>query len=147
MTFTRDPLSVEYDRQARAVVGLAIAQHEKRRANLRLVPYIRVRVDNPLMFSGPRETNTRYGLSRAERAFERACRYDSRIAQMTERSKPDAVWSLKMEWEPAPVLPGRPRFVRMQVFSDTEASRYAARLPSSQQVRKNPDLRSAGMQA
>lgn len=149
MTFSRDPLSVEYDGQARLVVGLAIDQHEKRRQNTRLVPYVRVRIDparGQLVTLREAVAGNELRLSRNERAFQRACYYDGRIHQFTGRKKPLARWSLKLEWEDPPIVPGRPRYVRVQVFGDTDGARHAERLPAKRKVSENPDLRSAGIQ-
>ena len=85
----RDPLSVQFDRQARLVVGLAIQQYEKRLKNKSLRQYIRVTVPNPAG-EGIVRDDTPDRLTRHERAFLRSLYYDSRIWQWTSRKKPDS---------------------------------------------------------
>jgi hypothetical protein len=140
MTFVRDPLAVRFDPQARLVVTLAIQQHGKHAANRRVVPYIRVRVPNPAQLALVRE-NGKARLSQAERAFTRALYYDDRIANANKRFHPDGVWSLKLTWDDPPLIPGRQRYVRVEVFRDFEGARYArTRIPSSEKFTENYDL-------
>lgn len=140
MTYQRDPLSVRYDPQARLVLALAIDQHRKRAANLRLVPYVRVRVDNPLRLAGPRDEG---GLSAAERAFQRALYHDHRVHKPRRTSRGE--WSLKVEWDDAPLLPGVHRNVRITVFRPEEAARFASKKPRREQWQHNPALQSGGV--
>lgn len=140
MPYARDPLSVQFDPQARLTVTLAIEQATKHKGNRRLVPYIRVRVPNPPGVIPEREDRPDR-LSKHERAFLRACYYDGRIHQLTSRQKPDARWSLKPEWGPVPVLPGQARQLQITLFSDTSGARHV----EGDQARSfvaNPELRS-----
>lgn len=140
MPYARDPLSVQFDPQARLAVTLAIEQATKARANRRLVPYIRVRVPNPpgiIPIREDRETR----LSPHERAFSRALYYDRRIHQLSSRKKPDARWSMKLDWGAVPVLPGQARTVTITLFSDTSGARHVENDQITSFV-ANPELRS-----
>ena len=137
MTFSRDPLAVRFDPQARVVLGLAIAQREKHDANRHLVEYVRVRVPNPPGTMVREDRPDR--LSPTERAFTRACYYDRRIHQLG-RKKPDARWSLRLDWDPVPLLPGAQRYVQVTVFSDTSGARHVRRNADESYV-ENPELR------
>lgn len=143
MVYQRDPLSVQFDRQAALTVRLAIEQAEKHKANRRLVPYIRVRVPNPPGALPVRE-NRPDRLSPHERAFSRALYYDDRIHQLSSRKKPDARWSMKLEWGPVPVLPGQARVVQITLFSDTSGARHVEGNQGKSFV-ANPELRSGGI--
>lgn len=151
MVYQRDPLSVRYDPQARLVLALAIDQHRKRVKNLKLVPYVRVRVDNPLTLAWPgsrvmKVTNLprdEGGLSSAERAFQRALYHDPRIHKPRRTSRGE--WSLKVEWDEAPLLPGAHRNVRVTVFRPEEAARFAAKKPKREQWQHNATLQSGGV--
>ena len=125
MTYGRDPLSVQFDPQAKLTIRLAIEQAEKAAANRRLVPYIRVRVPNPPGTMPVRETRGSE-LSPHERAFTRACYYDGRIHNANPKFHPDSRWPLKLTWNAVPVLPGAARVVTVQVFPDTAGARFAA---------------------
>jgi hypothetical protein len=140
MVYQRDPLSVRYDPQARLVLALAIDQHRKRVQNLKLVPYVRVRVDNPLTLAGPRDEG---GLSKAERAFQRALYHDPRIHKPRRTSRGE--WSLKVEWDEAPLLPAAHRNVKVTVFRPEEAARFAAKKPKREQWQHNATLQSGGV--
>jgi len=135
-------MSARFDRQAALVVGLAIEQARKAAGNRRLVPYIRVRIPNPPV-DGPRE-NRPARLSPTERSWCRAMYYDPRIHQLTSRRKPDARWSLRLDWETVPLLPGQQRYVKVTVFPDTEGARYVKRNPPVLSYAETPELRSAG---
>ena len=141
MTYERDPLSVQFDRQAKAVITLVIAQHGKHRENTKLVPYVRVRVPNPARSVGVRESGKDH-LSSHERAFLRSLYHDDRIHQLTARRKPHARWSLKAEWGPVPVLAGQARYVSLRVFTATDGSRHMERKPASVKFSETPELRS-----
>lgn len=150
-TFSRDPLSVRFDAQAKLTVTLAIEQASKHRAALARkakhipVPHIRVRVPNPPGVV-PDRTGRHAGkdsLSEYERAFLRALYYDDRIHQLTSRDKPDARWSLKAGWGTVPVLPGQARYLTITLFPDTEGARYAKKHPAVSYA-ENPELRSLG---
>lgn len=146
MAFTRDPLAASFDPQARTTLNLAIEQKRNHRANRRLVPYIRVRVPNPPGALPVRETRGAE-LSRHERAFTRALYYDGRITNAKPGWHPDAEWSLKLTWNPVPVLPGAARVVQVEVFSDTEGARYARNNLSSDQkfVESGPNRGGVGL--
>jgi hypothetical protein len=139
MAFTRDPLSVRFDPQARLVIDLAIAQAEKWKANRRLVPYVRIRVPNPPGYQ-PRETDRPDRLTPTERAMSRSLYYDRRIHHISG-NRPDARWSLKLEWDPPPPLPGQARYVKVRVFSDTSGARHVEANQATSWV-QNPELRS-----
>ena len=121
--FTRDPLSVAFDRQARLTLSLAIQQHEKHEKNTRLRPYIRVTVPNA-GGDGLIRDDTPDRLSKHERAFLRSLYHDDRIHQWTKRQKPGAVWSLKRTWGPVPALPGQPRQLTLEIFRHTSGARH-----------------------
>lgn len=132
MAFTRDPLAASFDPQARLTITLAIEQKQKQRKNRALVPYVRVRVPNPPGAIPVRETRGSE-LSTHERAFTRALYYDGRINNANPKFHPDAEWSLKLVWNPVPVLPGAARVVQVEVFPDTEGARYARdKIPADQ---------------
>jgi len=120
VTYQRDPLSVLFDRQVRVVIGLAIDQRRKHDANARLVEYVRVRVPQRrgdlLRDDG--------GLSAAERAFQRSMYHDERIHKARANS---GQWSLRLDWEPVPVIPGRDRGLRVTVFPETAGRRHVSR--------------------
>ena len=130
-------MSVQFDGQARVVIGLAITQHDKHAANQRIVPYVRIRVPNPpgVMTREPQKAR----LSPTERNFLRALYNDPRIHQLN-RKKPLARWSLKPEWDPVPLLPGGQRYLKITLFSDTEGARHARRQPDKDKYVTNPDL-------
>jgi hypothetical protein len=126
--FTRDPMSVRFDRQARLAISLAIDQHRKHAQNRRLVRYIRVRIDTPAALWFDRDKG---GLTRVERAFQRALYYDDRIHNANPYFHPDADWSLKVEWDPQPLVPGTQRSAKLTIFGDTEAARHVERTYTS----------------
>jgi len=140
MVYLRDPLSVQYDPQARLVIRLAIEQHTKRAKNQRLVPYVRVRVDNPIGESLVRDEG---GLSRAERAFQRALYHDQRIHKPRKNSPGE--WSMKVDWDPAPPLPGLHRNVRITLYRDTEGRRHVDRKRKRDRWTGNVTLQSGGI--
>jgi hypothetical protein len=139
MTYTRDPLSVPFDAQAADLVGRLITRY-RRASEGKGSHWIEVLVPSPpleLHDIGDKR------LTPTERGWQRAMYYDSRIHQMTSRDKPGAHWSLKLEWQPVPMLPGQHRRVRARVFRDTEAARHARKAPDSKKFATNPDLRNA----
>lgn len=85
----------------------------------------------------PRES-TPLGLSRSERAFQRALYYDGRVHKA--RKATAGRWSLKVSW--GEVI-GRRRMLRIRVFSDTSgARRVRAEGTKADSYIKNPALRS-----
>jgi len=139
MSFQRDPLSVKYDDVANDLVTKAIAAYQRKRKNARVRGYVETLVQSPvteLHSDGPDR------LTPHERAFSRAMYHNRLIHQLTARKKPDARWSLKLDWQPVPMLPGQARRVHVQVFRDTAGARHAENMPRSQTFAENPDLRS-----
>jgi hypothetical protein len=136
--FRRDPFSPPYDAAAADLISRAISRYRRKQKNQRLTAWTHGIVENTL--EHPLRDQGKDRLTRLERGFQRALYYDKRITNMKPGWHPDARWALKIDWDPAPLLPGRPRGFRLQVFRDTDAARYARGLPKSESYGKNPDL-------
>jgi hypothetical protein len=145
MVYARDQLSVPYDPVAHDLIGRAIRQARRKQANARVPGWVPFLVESPLVprpewavhDDGPDK------LTRYERAFQRALYYDGRIHVLSGgRPRPAARWSLKIEWNPVPLLPGQARRGRLQVFSDTSGSRHVRSGPRRDSWVRNPELRS-----
>jgi hypothetical protein len=137
MTFERDPLSADFDGQAAAVVSLAIRRY--RRARGQRARWVEVYVPNRLTDF---HTEGADRLSGTERAFLRALYHDQRIHRV--RKNHGGRWSLERDWGPVPVLPGRPRLLRVRIWRDHEGREHAGRMPAAERWTDNPDLRSGG---
>lgn len=142
MTFVRDPLSVEFDQQAKALLDKAVAQARRKQKNASVRGWVEALIPTPMEEFMNREDRPDR-LSRYERAFQRALYYDQRIHRLTGGIQhPNSRWSLKCDWQPAPMAPGAPRRLRVTLFSDSSGSRHAER--SGNSYVRNPELRSAG---
>jgi len=127
MTFQRDPLSIRYDGAAADLISRAIANAGK--------------TVTGIIESGPRDPVDEGGLSRTERAFQRALYHDGRIHKPRKNS--GGPWSLVVEWSPRA---GRVRLVRIVVHSDTSGKLHqVARIPAGEQWTRNADLQSGGI--
>lgn len=139
MTYQRDPLSARYDDQAAQTIAAAIRAYERKRKNQRIRGYVEARIVSPP------EVREQGGarLSRTERAFQRALYYDDRIHQLTGgRKKPRARYSLKVDWQPVPLLPGQWRTAHVQVFGRASGRRHVETGPDRDSFVNNPALRS-----
>ena len=127
MTYQRDPLSVRYDAAAAALIDRAIAFPGKT---------VLGTIESP-----PRDPVDEGGLTRHERAFQRALYHDSRIRKPR---KAGGEWSMPMpDWLPRT---GRTRLVRVRVFSDTSAAYHArTQIPRGEQWQHNAALQSGGI--
>lgn len=141
MTFQRDPLSVQFDEQARAAITRAITAATRKKRNAAVRGWFEVLVPNPPGVVPVREDRPGR-LSPYERAFQRSLYYDGRVHQLTARKKPGARWSLKCDWAPVPVLPGQHRRLRITLFTDTSGARHVEKGPARESFAENPDLRS-----
>ena len=150
MTYTRDPLSTEYDAIAEDVIGRAIRQYRRKARNDRSPQWVSLRVHSPMMPRPDmaarviefRSNGKVTRISRYEEALKRALYYDSRVHQLTARKKPDARWSLRIDFGGVPF--GEYRTVRVAVFSDTSGARHVESGPDSTSFVKNPALRTQG---
>ena len=126
MTYARDPLSIQFDADAADMISRAIASPGK--------------TVTRFVESRPREPVDAGGLTRTERAFQRALYHDPRIRKPRKNSPGE--WSMPApEWSPRL---GATRLVRIRVFSDTSAAYHAARMPRSEQWQRNARLQSGG---
>lgn len=126
MPYQRDPLSVQYDAAAAELITRAITKGRW------VVGVIFSPADDP------REA-TPDELSRTERAFQRALYHDKRIAN-ARKTKPEARWSLKVEWAERI---GPRRRVQIRTFSDTSGRRKVENEYSrGESYVRNPSLRS-----
>ena len=134
--FQRDPLSEGYDGAARDVVSRAVRAYSRSPVKARPL-WVRGHQD---LIHGTGED--RGGRTRDERAFTRALYHEPRIHQMS-KDKPEAVWSLRIEWLGREG--GRSAF-RVRVFPDTSGARHARNLRggkhSTRSYARNPGLRS-----
>lgn len=128
MTFTRDPLSVRFDGAAHEIISRAIRFPGKT---------VLGSID-----SGPGEPVDDGGLTRSERAFQRALYHDQRIRKPRRNS--GGPWTLPQpDWL---ARTGRTRLVRIMVVSDISGAVYArARIPRDGQWQHNDALK-AGWQ-
>ena len=125
--FTRDPLSVRFDRAAAELITRAIAHPGKT-----VLGMIESPPRDPVEDAPP-------GLTATERAFQRALYHDSRIHRA--RKNTGGEWSMpRPEWLPRT---GSTRLVRIRVFSDTSAAaKVRAGYDTGNSYVKNPELRS-----
>lgn len=128
MTYARDPLSARFDGAAAEMIGRAIRFPGKT---------VLGTIDSPA--GDPVDEG---GLTRHERAFQRALYHDARIRKPRKSSAGE--WSMPApDWLPRT---GRTRLVRIRVFSDTSAAYHAsARTPRSEQWSRNAALQSGGV--
>ena len=127
MVFQRDPLSVSFDEAAAALISRAIANPGKN-----VVGMIESPPRDPVEPTPP-------GLTRTERAFQRALYHDERIHKA--RKNTGGPWSMpRPEWMPRT---GSTRIVRIKVFSDTSAAlKVRGGYDKGNSYVKNPELRS-----
>lgn len=130
MLFQRDPLSVEYDAAAREAISRAIARARRAGRNSRIPRWVDVVVTSPPL--APREG----GLSRDERAFQRAMYHDQRVHK-PRRDTGD--WSLDVDWQPAGLTR---RTARIRVFREASGKAHIAAGPKRLSYIENPELRS-----